>query len=1018
MRMKGEKDTTRQPAKKKKQEDLYRSLYENTHDGIYQSSLEGKIISANPALINMLGYESEEELKKMNIARDIYVQSAARDSFVKEVERKGRLRDIEIMLKRKDGSHIIVLENSHAVRNNKGDIIYYEGTLTEITERKRAEEALRESENRYHTLIETLQDGISLFDLNGKLKYFNQQKKNMLGYDNDDELMQINAFQLIHPDDQQLVKRIFAELMSMGSIGQKELRVMRKDGNWFWAEFSATIIKDINGNPILAMDTMRDISQRKHSEEQLMLLKHSVDVHYDGAYWMDTDNRFVYVNDAGCKASGYSREELTGKHVSFINPQASEQVMRLIWEKLRKDGSFTAESFHLRKDGSKYPVELVSTYVKFGGKEYNCGFARDINDRKKAAEEMRIHIEQLRQIIDLVPSYIFAKDIDGKFLLANKALADVFGLSPDEIQGKNDSDYGASKEQVEWYRKADLKVIGKGITVQIPEEQVLRKDGTLGWFQTVKIPYNHPGYDKPAILGVATEITERKEVEDELRKSEKRFRELFESHSAVKLIIDPETGSIIDANNAASEYYGWPVSKLRKMNIGEINTDPEDELRARLDKAKRSKSIHFETAHRLEDGSLRAVEVFSSKIEIEGKFYLHSIIHDITEKKKILADLIAAKEKAEGSDRLKTAFLHNISHEIRTPMNAIVGFTSLLETSGLSDETRRQYIDIIFQSSNQLLSIISDIVDISNIETGHVKVSLNEVNINSLIRNIYDQFYLKAEQMGLKFKTHTALENGKAEIMTDETRLMQVISNLLNNSFKFTNKGSIDFGYTLKGETIEFFVKDTGIGIRPENYQKIFERFYQVENTTNNKTEGTGLGLSICKAYIELMGGKIWIVSKPGKGSDFYFTIPLYTGKKHHLKKKKGGNTGRNGITTGKLILVAEDDEISFRLIREFVSGLEVNVLRAVNGKEAVDICRKTDRIDLVLMDIKMPEMDGFQALSLIKEFRQDLPVIAVTAWAQDSDKEKALSSGFSGYIPKPIIKSHLLRIVKAYLKY
>lgn len=1017
MRVKGNKDTIKKPAKKIEQEDLYRSLYENIHDGIYRSTVEGKIIKANPALVNMLGYESEEELKNINIARDIYVQSAAREDFIKQVGEKGRLRDNEVILKKKDGSQIIVLENSHAVRNGKGEIIYYEGTLTEITERKRAEEALRESEHRYHTLIETLQDGISLFDLDGKLKYFNRQKKNMLGYDDEDELMQVNAFQLIHPDDQQIVKKIFLELISRGSIGQKELRVVRRDGSWFWAEFNATLIKDSKGNPVLAMDTMRDISERKQAEEQLMLLKHSVDVHYDGAYWMDTDNRFVYVNDAACKASGYIREELIGKHVSFINIQASEQVMRLIWEKLRKDGSFTAESIHLRKDGTKYPVELVSTYVKFGGKEYNCGFARDITDRKRAAEEMRIHIEQLRQIIDLVPSYIFAKDIDGKFLLANKALADVFGLSPDEIQGKNDSDYGASKEQVEWYRKADLEVIKKGISIQIPEEKVLRKDKTLGWFQTVKIPYNHPGYDKPAILGVATEITERKEVEDELRKSEKRFRELFESHSAVKLIIDPDTGSIIDANNAASEYYGWPVSKLRKMNIGEINTEPGEELRARLDKAKRSKSIHFETAHRLADGSLRAVEVFSSKIEIEGKFYLHSIIHDITEKKKILADLIAAKEKAEESDRLKTAFLHNISHEIRTPMNAIVGFTSLLETSGLSDETRRQYIDIIFQSSNQLLSIISDIVDISNIETGHVKVALNEVNINSLIRNIYSQFYLRAEQAGLKFSHHTELEDKKANILTDETRLMQVMSNLLNNSFKFTRKGSIHFGYTIKEESIEFFVKDTGIGIEPENHHKIFDRFYQVENATNFKTEGTGLGLSICKAYIELMGGKIWIVSKPGKGSDFYFAIPFYTGEKHKKAGKRENKTGRNATITGKKILVVEDDEISFQLIREFFSGLEVDVLRAVNGKEAVDICRNTDKIDLVLMDIKMPEMDGFMALSLIKGLRKDLPVIAVTAYANETDKEKALSSGFSGFIPKPIIKSHLLRIVKAHLK-
>jgi PAS domain S-box-containing protein len=623
---------------------------------------------------------------------------------------------------------------------------------------------------------------------------------------------------------------------------------------------------------------------RRQVEEQLMLLKHSIDVHYDGAFWMDPEMRFVYVNDAGCKACGYSREELIGKHASFINPQATDEVMKLVWEKLRKDGSFTAESVHRRKDGTLYPVEIVSTYVKYGGKEYNCGFARDITDRKRAAEEMRLHLDQLRQIIDLVPSYIFAKDIDGRFLLANKALADVFGLSPEEIQGKSDSDYGATREQVAGYRKADLEVIEKGIPLQIPEEQVLRKDGTLGWFQTVKIPYEHPGYDKPAILGVATEITERKNVEDELRKSERRFRKLFESHSAVKLIIDPDSGAIVDANNAAAEFYGWTVARLRKMNLSEITTNSPEEIRSRFEKATRNKGIFFETTNRLADGSLREVEVFTSRIELDGSYYLHSIVHDITEKKKILADLIAAKEKAEESDRLKTAFLHNISHEIRTPMNAIVGFTSLLDAKGLSEELRRQYVEIVYQSSNQLLSIISDIVDISNIEAGHVKITPNEININTLLRNIHDQFHIRAHEQHLDFNFHPSLPDSEAIIKADETKLIQVLSNLLSNSFKFTREGSVDFGYSVKGDEIEFFVKDTGIGIEPEKYQKIFERFYQVENTVNLKTEGTGLGLSICKGYIDLMGGKIWVDPTPGQGSCLCFTLPFLTDGKNRTE--------------------------------------------------------------------------------------------------------------------------------------
>jgi PAS domain S-box-containing protein len=897
MKKKGNNDPAKQSGQLHKEEDKYRSLFENVHDGIYQSTMEGKILTANPALVKMLGYESEEELKKMNIGRDLYAHPSQRDSFTEELKGKDRLRDVELILKRKDGAHIIVLENSHTIRNENGDILYYEGTLTEITERKSAEEALRESKNRYYTLIETSQDGISLLDLDGNLQYFNQRKKRMFGYTNDEELLQVNAFNLIHPDDQHLVRNLFQDLLQKGTITQSEVKVLRKDGSFFWAEFNATLLRNTHGNPFLVMDTMRDITGRKQAEKKIEL-----------AY------------------------------------------------------------------------------------------------------------EQLRQIIDLVPSYIFAKDIDGKFLLANKAVANVFGLSPEEIQGKNDSDYGATKEQVEGYRKADLSVIEKGIPIQIPEEQVLRKDGSLGWFQTVKIPYSHPGCDSPAILGVATEITERKKVEDELRKSEERFRKLFESHSAIKLIIDLDTGSIVDANNAAAEYYGCSVSKLRKMNLSDVSTLSTEKLKSTLDKARRDKEVFFESSTHLSDGSIRDVEVFTSRIEIEGKYYLHSIIHDITEKKKMLADLIAAKEKAEESDRLKTAFLHNISHEIRTPMNAIVGFTSLLESPELSENARHQYIDLISQSSNQLLSIISDIVDISNIETGIVKVSLSKVNINTAIRNIYDQYSIKAEQQNIIFRYFIPLVDDHAEIFTDETKLIQIITNLLNNSFKFTRKGSIEYGYIVKGNDIEFFVNDTGIGIENDKQQKIFDRFYQIENGIYLKTEGTGLGLSISKAYVELLGGRIWTFSQPGKGAAFYFTLPYKKSRKKRTENKKQSNLVNNVIPTSKTILIAEDDNSNFRLLKEMLSVFNLNIIRAVTGQEAVNACRDLENIDVILMDIKMPVMDGYQAFALIKEYRPKIPVIAITAYALDTDRDKVLASGFAGYISKPIDRNHLFDLLQDYL--
>ena len=877
-------------------DDKYRLLFEQVHDGIYQSTVDGRILTANPALIKMLGYDSEAELKRINIVTEIYVNASERDKYLEHLREKGNLDDAELILKKKDGSHITVLEHSHIVHNNRGEILYYEGTLTDITQRKFAEKALRESEKRYQTLIETSQDGISLFDLTGKLLYFNQRKKLMMGYESDEEFIKINTLDMIHPDDRELGQNLFAELMVTGGISNKELRIIKKDGTFFWAEFNAQILKEAEGSQQYIMDTMRDITERKRN-----------------------------------------------------------------------------------------------------------------------AEDMRLRLSQLRQIIDLVPSYIFAKDIDGKFLLVNKALSEVFGLEPEEITGKTDRDYGATEEQADGYRKADMTVIERGVPLFIPEEQVLRKDGELGWFQTVKIPYKHPGWDRPAILGVATEISERIKIEDELRRSEERFRKLFESHAAVKLLIDPESGSIIDANKAAAEFYGWNIEKLRGMNIFDICMLSREELKQRLEKSNQDKGIFFESVHRLANGSARDVEIFASRINIEDHKYLHTIVHDITDKKRILTDLIIAKEKSEESDRLKTAFMHNISHEIRTPMNAIVGFTSLMESSDLSEETRKQYFDIISQSSNQLLSIISDIVDISNIETGHLKITSEKVNINILLRNLYEQNSYKARLENISFKVSVALNDSSAITICDEIKLIQVISNLLNNAFKFTSKGSVEFGYSTVNDYLQFYVKDTGTGISEENFSKIFDRFYQIENPFI-KPGGTGLGLSICKAYVELMGGRIWLESEPGKGSTFYFTLPFLNVQGTYIEKKNDSEDESFVIASGRVILIAEDDDINYFLLTEMISGNNIKIVRAKNGLEAVDRCEKMMDIDLVLMDLKMPVMDGFVATSKIKSHRPDLPVIAITAYAKDTDRDKVFSSGFSDYVSKPIEKSQLIKLLRKYL--
>jgi hypothetical protein len=393
---------------------------------------------------------------------------------------------------------------------------------------------------------------------------------------------------------------------------------------------------------------------------------------------------------------------------------------------------------------------------------------------------------------------------------------------------------------------------------------------------------------------IGRDISERKRTEEEMK----------ESNRKLSTIINNLRGVVFRCNNDADwtmqyisdgiyELAGYLPNEFIGSKIRSFKSiiDPDDVQMV-------WKAIHTS----LETGYLYTIEyrIITSSgnkkwVWERGRGYyesnqlvaLEGFISDITERKKIEEELIRARDKAEQSDRLKTAFLHNISHEIRTPMNAIVGFTTLLDAPDITDESRRQYIDIIYQSSNQLLSIITDIVDISNIETGQVKVSRSSVNLNTMIRHLHDQYRVRAQQQGLLLNFTTHLDDKEAVVLTDETKVIQIFSNLLNNALRFTRQGRIELGYVVRGEVVEFFVSDTGIGIAPEHQQKVFERFFQVEGPSSKQYSGTGLGLSISKAYAELLGGTIWLRSTPGEGSLFCFSIPcLKTGELKAATKK------------------------------------------------------------------------------------------------------------------------------------
>jgi len=384
------------------------------------------------------------------------------------------------------------------------------------------------------------------------------------------------------------------------------------------------------------------------------------------------------------------------------------------------------------------------------------------------------------------------------------------------------------------------------------------------------------------------------------------------------------------------------------------------------------------------------------------------------------SELLKAKNQAEESDRLKSAFLANMSHEIRTPMNGILGFSNLLKKPNLTGKEQQAYINIIEKSGARMLNIINDIISISKVESGQMEVLISDSNINDQIEFIYNFFKPEFEGKRMELVYKNGLSSKDSVIRTDREKLYAILSNLVKNAIKYSDNGIIEFGYELieseNTKHLKFYVKDNGIGIPKERQKAIFERFVQADYSDKRAFQGAGLGLSISKAYVEMLGGRIWVESASGQGSAFYFTIPYHSIDKQEINVDLAVATSKTEIQKRKLkILIVDDDEISRKLIRLIVDLFDSEFLKAKNGLEAVQICLNNPDLDLILMDIKMPEMDGYEATKKIRQFNSQVIIIAQTAYALDADREKAIAIGCNDYLTKPIDKNQLLNLVKNY---
>jgi PAS domain S-box-containing protein len=519
------------------------------------------------------------------------------------------------------------------------------------------------------------------------------------------------------------------------------------------------------------------------------------------------------------------------------------------------------------------------------------------------------------------------------------------------------------------------------------------------------------------IRDITERVAERVAVENVLREKEVQYRNLANSGTA--MIWTADTEKLCQFFNDPWLNFTGRTYEEEQGNGWAEGVHPDDLegcLKTFVNAFDKQEDFEMEYRLRHKSGEYRWILDLGKPLYDRADKFIGYIGHcfDVTDRKHLEGELIKAKEKAEESDKLKTAFLQNMSHEIRTPLNGIIGFSSLLDLEHNSKEERHEYIDIIKKSGERLIEIVNNVLDVSQIQAGQVKINKKEVNLNSIFSNVLSFFAQLAKEKNISLNYHNQ-EDRNITINTDGAKLNQILTNLINNAIKFTKRGSIDFGYEIKDNMMEFYVKDTGIGISEDFFAKLFDRFTQQDLSLTRGYEGAGLGLAICKGLVTLLGGSIWMESVVDQGTTFFFTLPykyVETPYQSHQEISEKEFKPKHGK-----ILIVEDDLLSSQYLSLIFIKEGIDVLVAENGELAIEMVNNYPDIDMILMDMRMPIMDGIEATKRIKQIRPKLPIIAQTAYAFTEEKEKILSIGCDDYLSKPIEMQNILKLIKKYIE-
>ncbi len=752
----------------------------------------------------------------------------------------------------------------------------------------------------------------------------------------------------------------------------------------------------------------------------------------------DNGETFVikYFNKKAEETEKVKRKNIIGKKVSVAFPSVLKSGFHAALQRVFKNN--VPEEFPSTIIAPGKILEWKQNYIyKLSEKEIVSIYV-DETEKKNQEFEHKLNQEKLQIAMEAANYFSFEVDINTLKIKTNKDIYKDLGYEHSQINNLiakigsliHPEDYKKAKELILLHAQNLIPALKL-------EFRIKNNTGNWIWFLASGKIIEWDKNNKPLrLVGLIKNIQDDKELLIKLKTSKENFIQLSENINDAFWLRSLDH-KIILANPACVKIVGKDFLKVfRDFEHYKKWIHPED--RERIVKIRENNlkfpDQEYQYEHRIFGPNnevkwiwIRTFPVFNE----EGKLYRRAgIASDITEQKNLLSELLIAKEKAEESDKLKSAFLANMSHEIRTPMNGILGFAQLLKEPGITEKEKTDYLKIIDQNGKQLLGLINDIIDVAKIEAGQITINKSFTELNPLLKETC-QLFIEVQKRQKKSEIRFDLKMPSEEnniILTDSIRLKQILNNLLSNAFKFTEKGSISFGYEIVNNNgsdyYQFFVADTGVGISKDAQEFILERFGQIQQKRNKNEQGTGLGLTISKGLIELLNGKMWFESTPenipeglsGK-SVFYFTIPIIDNNDtEELISIKPKSITEMKTLENLNILVVEDDADNLEFLRRLLIRFGANVVTASNGEDAVNIVKSNNLIKIVLMDIRLPDMNGFETTQIIKKLKPSLPVIAQTAYAMYNDREICLKNGCDDYISKPLDKDILIKKINQYI--